>query len=425
MHPPDSGAPFTSTAAADVAGDARPTTDIATAFVLRYGRTLAESGYPSHRIEDGLVELCERLGLRGQFFATPTSIFASFGPDEGQHTHLIRVEPSAPDIGRLTAVERIGDDVMSGQLSAANAIERLDALSASPPPYGAVVTVVAFGLSSAVAALFLGGGSREIAAAALVGLLIGLLSQAVRRVPRLARVFEALAAFLTTFLLSAITHWAAPLSVSVASLAGLIILLPGLTLTVAMAELAARHLVSGTSRFFGALMTFVGLGFGVAMGTAAARILFHGDALTRAAHGLPGWTLVIGLLLAPLGFTVLMRGRLRDTPLITAVCVLGYLGGRLGALMFGPELGIFVGALTAGLASLIGHRLTRVSAGATLPPALLLLVPGSVGFRGLALLMDDRVLDGVQTAFRMTLMLAALVAGLFASTVILPVPRRR
>jgi uncharacterized membrane protein YjjB (DUF3815 family) len=92
----------------------------------------------------------------------------------------------------------------------------------------------------------------------------------------------------------------------------------------------------------------------------------------------------------------------------------------VGAAVLGPELGLFAGSLTAGLASNAVARATRRPAAVTLVPALLMLVPGSVGFRSLALLLQRDVVIGVEQAFRMTLMLSALVAGLLASNVLLP-----
>ncbi|MFI5234896.1 MAG: hypothetical protein ACHQXA_04230 [Gemmatimonadales bacterium] len=57
-------------------------------------------------------------------------------------------------------------------------------------------------------------------------------------------------------------------------------------------------------------------------------------------------------------------------------------------------------------------------------PSVLLLVPGSVGFRGLASLLDRQVIVGVETAFRMLLIASALVAGLLVASVAGPQRRR-
>ncbi len=75
----------------------RPRTPIeeaaAVGFVLRLGRALHVYGLSADALEYNLQAMSDRLGLEANFFTTPTSIFAAFGPPERQHTHLIRVYP--------------------------------------------------------------------------------------------------------------------------------------------------------------------------------------------------------------------------------------------------------------------------------------------------------------------------------------------
>ena len=75
-----------------------------TSFVLRMARALHRYGHPAHRLEESLVATSERLGLEAQFFSTPTSVFASFGQIDRQHTHLLRLDPGGTDLGRLAKV---------------------------------------------------------------------------------------------------------------------------------------------------------------------------------------------------------------------------------------------------------------------------------------------------------------------------------
>ena len=67
--------------------------DPAILFALRLAQALHSSGYAAHSLEDILRHVCDRLGLIGQFFTTPTAIMAGFGPLDNQHTFLIRVQP--------------------------------------------------------------------------------------------------------------------------------------------------------------------------------------------------------------------------------------------------------------------------------------------------------------------------------------------
>ena len=395
--------------------------DDATAFVLRLGRALHALGYSSHRIEDLLADAAGRLGLEGQFFTTPTSIFAAFGSQARQRTFLVRVEPGDLHLERLGRVQEITEEVLGGRMTPREGLAALDALDREPPRWGVAITTLAFGVAGASAACLLGGGAAEVAAAGALAMLTGWVAAA-RLLPAPARAFhEPFAAFVVSFVVSALAT-RMPLSTYLATLGGLIVLLPGLTLSAAMSELNAQHLVSGTARLTGAIMRFLVLIFGVALGARAAQLAF-GSATPAVAVPLPAWCEWAALVLAPFAFTVLMRARPVDAPAILGVCVAAVLGSRAGSKALGPELGVFAGSLVAGLASNLLARTRRTPALVTLSPALLLLVPGSVGFRSLTSLLDREVVNGIEAAFRMVIMFAALVAGLQVAGIAVPAPR--
>lgn len=399
------------------------TPEDATAFLLRLGRAFHALGYPSHRIEEMLSDSAEQLGLEGQFFTTPTSIFAAFGTQETQRTFLVRVEPGDLHLERLGRVQTIAEDVLAGRQPAREGLAALDALEREKPRWGPGITTLAFGLAGGAAAYFLGGGGPEVVVATSMAMLTGWLAVANVLPGAVRRFFEVFAAFIVSLLVGFLaTHFR--ISTYIATLGGLIVLLPGLTFSAAMAELSSQHLVSGTARLTGAVVRFLGLAFGVALGDRVAQLAF-GVAPHVVAKPLPEWALWIALALAPVGFTVVMRARPADFPAIMFVCVLAFFGGRIGTATLGPELGVFIAAFVAAFASnVLAHR-RGVPALVTLSPALLLLVPGSIGFRSLALFLDREVVDGIQAAFRMVLMFAALVAGMQVAAVAAPPPRLR
>jgi uncharacterized membrane protein YjjB (DUF3815 family) len=53
-------------------------------------------------------------------------------------------------------------------------------------------------------------------------------------------------------------------------------------------------------------------------------------------------------------------------------------------------------------------------------PGILLLVPGSVGFRGLTSLIERQAVAGIETIFSMILTVVALVAGLLIAAAVIP-----
>jgi uncharacterized membrane protein YjjB (DUF3815 family) len=125
----------------------------------------------------------------------------------------------------------------------------------------------------------------------------------------------------------------------------------------------------------------------------------------------------------PLALTVLLRARLNDAIWIVIAGALAVGGARIGVNFLGPELGVFVGAMTVGVASNWYARLLDRPAIITQVPGILLLVPGSVGFRALAALLDEEIVSGVETTFKMIITAVSLVAGTLIANIIAP-PRR-
>jgi uncharacterized membrane protein YjjB (DUF3815 family) len=104
---------------------------------------------------------------------------------------------------------------------------------------------------------------------------------------------------------------------------------------------------------------------------------------------------------------------------VVLVGAMGFAGARWGASVLGPELGAFLGALVVGLAGNLYSRWQSRPAAVVTVPGLLMLVPGSMGFRSISALLDEDVLGGIHSAMSMFLVAAALVAGLLAANIFL------
>ncbi|MBK7642826.1 MAG: threonine/serine exporter family protein [Planctomycetes bacterium] len=264
-------------------------------FVLELGRALHIQGASSPEIEYSMTLAARKLGLAGEFFATPTSIFASFLAEiessaSASTTHLLRVVPGGTDLAKRARVDEILRDVLAERLDAEEGRVLLAAVAADPPHWPRALVLVCSALSSAAAARFFGLDAFEIALAGGVGLAVELLALVAQHSARLKRGFLPLAAFLAAAIValaSGLRGEPTPLQVVVA---GLITLLPGLRITTAMIELALDHLAAGTARFFGSLVSLIAMLFGAALGAdrrdrERARAGPGLDALPRAARG--------------------------------------------------------------------------------------------------------------------------------------------
>lgn len=399
-------------------------------FVLGLGRALHGYGASAPDVEHAMEQSSRALGLHGEFFATPTSIFATFHRGKSaahdSTTHLMRVEPGSADLGRRARVDEVIEDVHRGRLAAHEGRILLAAIQSDPAPYPRWLVIACSALISASAARFFDLAPMEIVVAGVVGLVVELLQLASRGSRRVKRVQLLASSFLAAALVSL---WAglrgAPTPFQVI-VAGLITLLPGLRLTTAMSELALDHLAAGTARFLGSMMTLIALLFGAALGVQLGALFPDTVSLAELAaerSEMPPWTLYAALAIAPPCFGVLFRALPRDLPWILTSCVLAFVGARVGADLLGNGFEAALGGLLVGLASNLYARTLNRPAATTLLPGILLLVPGSIGFKSLFNLLERDVITGIETAFQVATVGMSIVGGLFVANVIIR-PRR-
>jgi uncharacterized membrane protein YjjB (DUF3815 family) len=135
---------------------------------------------------------------------------------------------------------------------------------------------------------------------------------------------------------------------------------------------------------------------------------------------LPDWTIYVALVASALALTTLFRAPTRDLPYITIAAFLAYYGVAFGAWSLGPELGAAIGAFAVALFANAYARIGGRPAAIVLIPALILLVPGTLGFKSLSLLISHESLDGIETAVAMAVVATGLVTGLLVANAVLP-----
>jgi uncharacterized membrane protein YjjP (DUF1212 family) len=389
--------------------------------LLRLARALHVYGTPAHRLEEALASIADLLGVEAKFMVSPTSIMASFGSLDQQRMRMLRVDAGETDLGKLAALHEVIGEVVEGSLGAAQARDRVEAITEAGSRFPRWAVVLGFALSSASVARIFEGGWAELAASGALGLVIGSLAVVAGPNPRVRQLVPAVAGLVAAGAAAALAAMVG-LYPPIVVLSSLIVLVPGLTMTAAMNELASGHVVSGTARLSSALVTFLQLGFGVALGTKLASTVATQIATSEPAS-LPDWTLPVAVIPMAASLVMLFQARWRDLGLILPVLIVSYVGTRLGSLWLGPELGAALGALALGISSNALARWRDVPTAIPLVPGLLPLVPGSLGLTSLQSILANDVMTGVETASGVALIAVGLVSGLFLANLVVT-PRR-
>ncbi|MBL8296991.1 MAG: threonine/serine exporter family protein [Rhodanobacteraceae bacterium] len=397
-------------------------------FVIALARRLHEYGTAAPRLEEAIGKVSARLGLVCDVLSTPTSIVLSFA-EQGNEldavadiTQVIRLAPGEVNLRRLCAVDEIADRVIDGSLDLQTGYRQLLELGRPPSRRTRWLTVLSFGIASASVATLLKASWLDLVVVALLGWLIGLLALGAERRPRLSNSFEAVSALLVTLIATLFSAYVAPLTLNAVVLASLIVLLPGMTLTTAVRELSSQHLVSGVARMAGATATLLKLTFGAVAATQLCRVVGV-VSLSEALPSVPLWVEWLGLAAGAFSFAVLFRSAPRDGFIVVGSVLFGYALTRLGGAQFGPEFGVFIAGLGVGAVSNLYATLRQRPGALIREPGIILLVPGSVGFKSLSFVFERDVFLGVDTAFSLITILVSLVAGLLFGDLLVP-PRR-
>ena len=394
------------------------------AFLMDAALMLHQYGTPAYRLERLMGRLAVGLNEKAEFLYTPTSLLIAF--ENGLHRNwLKRIEPTNPQLGKLIDFDNVLARLDAGEIDLVAAHQQIKTVDAAPNRYPFWATVLTCCVASACVTILLGGGVIEAIFAGAVGaLLVGWERLLGFLLPH-EHLLEITAGFLAAAAAIGVGFFIPNFDQSVALLGAIIIIVPGYSFTVAIAELANRHLSCGVARLAGSLVTFLGLVLGV---TLAWRLL----AFCRpvAPVEINPWlpmgateTYLIALIIAPITLAILFQARIKDWFVIVLVTWTGAAAALVVTQQQDAQSGAFAGALAVGLASNLYARFFDRPASITQMPATLLLVPGSLGYKSLTAFAENNQAEGIEIGFNMSFIAIAIVGGLLTANLIVP-PKR-
>jgi len=131
------------------------------------------------------------------------------------------------------------------------------------------------------------------------------------------------------------------------------------------------------------------------------------------------------LLLFPLlliGLCLAFQTSRRDLPWAVLVSGLAYLGVMAGSALLDSNLGNLLGTIVAVVIANVWARKTGRPTSIVLIPAVVMLVSGTIGFRGLASMAEGQMMMGVQQFFQMFIVAMTILVGIVIGyTIIRPV----
>ncbi len=388
-------------------------------FILRLTKALHTYGLPAYELEQTINACSDAMGYGVQCLSTPTAITMTLLPPNGSpQTYVIRVAPGEVNMDKLERTTHIAEEVIADKISTKEGADQLKQITRRSSLYPKWVIVLAFAVVSAGIARIFSGGFGEIVSATTIGLVVGLMALHSRKIRLFRYLFPAISALVATLVAFLMNYFLEqPISIYVVLISGLIILLPGLSLTIAMAELATENLVSGTARFFGAIIVFIQLAFGSAIGVQVGQLIFGPIPVVELAV-VAEWTVWLAVSATVIALVPLFEARAKETPWFLLAAVTAFATVRYASPIIGAPMGAFVGAICVGLMANFVSRYFNKPGALILMPGLIILVPGSVGYKSILALIEKDIITGLETAFEVSIIAISLVSGLLISSLL-------
>jgi uncharacterized membrane protein YjjP (DUF1212 family) len=366
-----------------------------------------------------VLALAQAFAVPGvQVSVIPTLVEVSFGPLSQQRTYTLRVRPAALDLSATSRLDDLVRAIVGTKLAPEAALTQLAEVRATRTSYPSPAVVTAYAVAAAALAVVLGGGWRELVAASAAGLCVGVIAVALRQSARTGPVVAPVAAIVASFGAAGAAHLGLGVSFAVVAPAALVSLLPGMTLSIGVRELATEHLQSGTANTASALAQLLGLVFGVEIGRSIA-VTWFGPIRETVPHTVLTAPHVLAAIVAGLAFTVSLNARARDALLMCSATALALIADHVGSSLLGETAGTVAAAFAVGVFGTVMASLLRRSPLLLLVPGVLMLVPGSASFNS-ALQLFTHQAGGAQAALDTFVTALAVAYGLMIATLVVP-----
>jgi len=225
-------------------------------------QTVLENGGETYRVEETAQRMAKGLGLHEPSIAAfPTSIFVEA---EGS-ARVRRISRRGTNLVRLTEVNDISRSVERGELSAAQAKARLEAVSSMPGP-SHTTQILASGLAGASFSLLFGGSIGTFVVAFLICMLAQMVQPLFSHMEMSAFFGNFAGGLITALLAEGIGLFIPYGSVNATIIGSIMPWLSGLSMTNAVRDTMYGDLISGVTRAVEGLLMAAFTALGVYVG---------------------------------------------------------------------------------------------------------------------------------------------------------------
>ena len=302
--------------------------------------------------------------------------------DYWQKMNIATVPGSGFNMTKLAKLDNLVNEILSGKLSIEEADSKLNEFDNIENTYGNLWIAVSYIFAGVGFAAILSGGWMDILFSGILSLLVFFiiwLSQNKGGV--LESSIPSSTAFAAGFLAIVCKIYIPELNYVLVTVSAIITLIPGYGISVGIQELVNNNPMSGMGNLINGLVYLLKQFAGTWTGFILADVFFDiPEGVSNSVD--PAWRWIF-LSLLFFGLVIVFQTSYKDFFWSFIGCALGYMGVVYGSSLFSSNLGNIMGAFAIGAYSNLWERKTGRPGAIVFLPAMMVLVGGSSGFRGL------------------------------------------
>lgn len=228
-------------------------------LALDIGKQMLYDGSEVERVEDTLKRICLAFGAKSAevFAMTSVVIITVSGENYKGITEIERITELGRNLGRLTMLNNLSRDICNKHLTIEEAEARMEQIR-NTRWFGVGVMMLAYALLSAAFTIFFGGCPMDGVAAAIIGVIIAPVENAMVRLKLNRFLRIGLCSFICGSISVGLVASNIGESVDLIDIGNIMIFIPGVIFTTAIQEIFSDNMTSGFAKIVETgLITFV------------------------------------------------------------------------------------------------------------------------------------------------------------------------
>jgi uncharacterized membrane protein YjjP (DUF1212 family) len=389
-------------------------------FMASLGKSLTSAGISVTAVQSILYDIARAYDVKAEILIFTTFLIIKLGDEESPPLTTVNQISGLSHLNQVSELYELIYLAEKAEISPREGQNRLKEITCQKHRFGVLGIILGYILFALGLGMLLQPTPQQLVVSGFLGGIVSLLLISSENKPRLTLILPVLAAFIV----STIVFWGVKEGLILVGsftilVPALAYFLPGATLTTGMFELASGDMISGASRtIYGITILFLLL-FGVLIGIQITGLSQHDLIINSIPISTFGWIPLIGILLFAMGMFLFMSMRTKDLPWVILVLYIAFFGQQVGNYFIGSFFGAFLGSLFMTVSgTLIGRSPNRTPSFVSTISAFWFLVPGSLGFIGLATLIGQNYFTAVNNLILLIMTVVAISLGLLIGAAI-------